>query len=241
MLTFALAGATGAKATGPLMLTWGVQRTCLVCDGSGFIWSPGTGTDAAMVVVVANAIAPIAIIRLIATTGGRLMRPVILPALGICKLSQSTQQSRCAPSPHPPSYTLLTQFGSSDKATNGDCLHLARVAGPRWAVRHPRCLSQRQPDVRFLLTLVTAGDHSCPWVPVRHGPSTDRGSGPVWSRTPPAFRSSANRNRSAGRSRQGRSSLDPLHAIYGPSASSRPIWLLSCDSDCPLVTVVDRE
>jgi hypothetical protein len=35
--------------------------------------------------------------------------------------------------------------------------------------------------------------------------------------------------------------LDPLHAIYGLSASSRPIWLLSCGSDCPLVTVVDRE
>jgi hypothetical protein len=32
-----------------------------------------------------------------------------------------------------------------------------------------------------------------------------------------------------------------LHAIYGPSASSRPIWLLSCGSDCPLVTVIDRE
>jgi hypothetical protein len=32
-----------------------------------------------------------------------------------------------------------------------------------------------------------------------------RGSGPVWSRTPPALRSSATRDRSAGRARQGQS------------------------------------
>ena len=28
-------------------------------------------------------------------------------------------------------------------------------------------------------------------------------------------------------------SLDPLHAIYGPAASSRPIRLPSCQFDCP--------
>ena len=39
---------------------------------------------------------------------------------------------------------------------------------------------------------------------------------------------------------------DPEQAVYlvnlyGPSASSRPIRLLSCGSDCPLGTAVDRE
>jgi hypothetical protein len=33
---------------------------------------------------------------------------------------------------------------------------------------------------------------------------------------------------------------DPLHAIDGPAAPSRPIWLSSCGSGCPLGTVVDR-
>jgi hypothetical protein len=34
--------------------------------------------------------------------------------------------------------------------------------------------------------------------------------------------------------------LDPLHAIYGPTAPSRPKWRSSCGLGCPLVTVSDR-
>jgi hypothetical protein len=45
--------------------------------------------------------------------------------------------------------------------------------------------------------------------------TTTAGSGPVWSRTPAALRSSATRDRSAGRARQGHHGDDPLscHAV----------------------------
>jgi hypothetical protein len=33
---------------------------------------------------------------------------------------------------------------------------------------------------------------------------------------------------------------DPLHAIYGPAAPSRPIWPLTCGCGCPLNTARDR-
>jgi hypothetical protein len=59
---------------------------------------------------------------------------------------------------------------------------------------------------------MTVGDRSCPCGPVRNGPSTDRGSGPVWSRTSSALRSSATRDRSAGRARQGRSLPQAIQA-----------------------------
>jgi hypothetical protein len=52
--------------------------------------------------------------------------------------------------------------------------------------------------------------------------------------------------RAAGQSLTGILANDPEQAVYlanlyGPSASSRPMRLLSCGSDCPLGTVVDRE
>ena len=84
-------------------------------------------------------------------------------------------------------------------------------------------------------------------VPVRHGPGADRGSGPVWSRTPSALRSSATRGRSAGRARQGRCKPRPLacHAVSGFSATAgrdgRPGQRPSLsDRDCPLRTAGDR-
>ena len=50
--------------------------------------------------------------------------------------------------------------------------------------------------------------------PLRHGPSADRGSGPVWSRTPSALRSSVARDR-IGRPGRGRASA----AAPGPAGS----------------------
>jgi hypothetical protein len=70
-------------------------------------------------------------------------------------------------------------------------------------------------DCSFSSPLLTGRVRSSPYVPVRPGPSTDPGSGPVRSRTPAALRSSATRNRSAGRARQGRCKprpTDPLLA-----------------------------
>jgi hypothetical protein len=55
--------------------------------------------------------------------------------------------------------------------------------------------------------LLTVGDRLCPVVPVRHGPSADRGTVPFVA-TPPVLRSSATRNRS-GRQRTAR----PIKAL----------------------------
>jgi hypothetical protein len=63
------------------------------------------------------------------------------------------------------------------------------------------------------------GDHRLVGKPrMRRGSSC----GPVWSRTPPALRSSATRDRSAGRARQGRSWSWPLHAVYGEPTPRLP-------------------
>jgi hypothetical protein len=89
---------------------------------------------------------------------------------------------------------------------------------------------------------VSAPARCCPLFTCRlrtqHGPTGV--PGPVWSRTPPAPRSSATRDRSPAGHGKVDPSRDPLHAIYGPAAPPRPIWLLNCNADCPLGAVVDR-
>jgi hypothetical protein len=95
------------------------------------------------------------------------------------------------------------------------------------------CCAYRGPGRGGALTcrspqpVVTAPARPGPAVPdaarTQRGPRATRrvaGSGPVRSRTPPALRSSATRDRSAGRARQGRSTGGmtlACHAVSGPS------------------------
>jgi hypothetical protein len=101
--------------------------------------------------------------------------------------------------------------GSSTEANNGEppTIMTARVGrlelhyGPLLRTRSGGC---RWKDLRIPRT---AGGRSCPLLSVVDRSAadparTERGSGPVWSRTPLALRSSATRDRSAGRARQGR-------------------------------------
>ena len=53
------------------------------------------------------------------------------------------------------------------------------------------------------------------------------GPGPVWSRTPPALRSSATRDRSAGRARQGRCKPGPTD----PCSNAGSGWALPCEDN----------
>jgi hypothetical protein len=110
MSTFTLAGATGARATGPRIPSWGGQGSRSVTGGSSFVCSPCVGTDEVTVGAMAKMIRAIVMARPIATAGARLMSPVILPVRGTCKLTQSTQEVGAAPSSHLPSCPLLTQF-----------------------------------------------------------------------------------------------------------------------------------
>jgi hypothetical protein len=88
-------------------------------------------------------------------------------------------------------------------------LHIARF--PR-----PRSGACRRSDLRFQ---DASGDRSCPLLSMVHPSAADpaqtntRGSGPVRARTPPALRSSATRDRSAGRARQGRCKRHPTDLL----------------------------